>query len=284
MSVSIVIPAFNEARSIPSVLEEIKRVLAEGNSQGEVIVVDDGSSDGTADVIERLGHRVIRHDGNRGYGAAIKTGISHASGEMILITDADGTYPMEAIPRLIEEMKDAEMVVGARVGRKAKIPMIRRLAKWALTMLANYLAETRIPDLNSGFRIFRKHIAENYHNILPSGFSFTGTITLAMHIDGFRVKYLPIEYHGRLGSSKFRPLADTFNYLVLIVRTITFFNPLRVFLPLGFLLFFLGIATGLYSLLALGRLADVTTVVLLVSSVQIFLLGILADVSVRRNR
>jgi hypothetical protein len=153
-----------------------------------------------------------------------------ASHKMILITDADGTYPVKYIPRLLSSLETADMVVGARIGSNVAIPLIRRPAKWVLNKLANYVAGHRIPDLNSGLRAFRKDIARQYFAVLPDQFSFTTTITLAMHCDNYAVQYAPIDYLPRKGKSKIVPW-DAASFAVLILRTATMFRPLRVFLP-----------------------------------------------------
>jgi glycosyltransferase involved in cell wall biosynthesis len=250
-----------------------------------VIVVDDGSRDGTDEVLSRHNNpklRVIRHPTNRGYGAAIKTGMAHSRQPWILITDADGTYPNEHIPEVLAHRDLHEMVVGARIGSVSRIPLIRRPAKWVLGGLASYLSRTPIPDLNSGLRVMRKEIVAKFENILPNQFSFTSTITLAMLSTGYPVKYVPINYMRRAGTSKIRPIADTLGFLKLIIRTITYFDPLRVFLPVAilFLLAAVGVGVGSYSVY--GTVMDVSTVVLFSTGVQLLGLGMLADALNRR--
>jgi len=228
--VSIIIPAFNEHLAVGSVVREVLDTLEANQIPGEVIVVDDGSSDGTGEAAYRAGARVMRHRSNRGYGSALKTGIMAATHNQILITDADGTYPCRYIPEIVAGLETADMVVGARMGKNVAIPMVRRPAKWVLNRLANYVAGFRIPDLNSGMRAFRKNTARQYFAILPDQFSFTTTITLAMHCDNYAVRYLPVDYLPRKGKSKIVPW-DAASFAVLILRTATMFRPLRVFLP-----------------------------------------------------
>ena len=163
----------------------------------------------------------------------------------VVITDSDGTYPNDRIPELAAMMTDWDMVVGARTGDEVRVPLVRRPAKWALNMLANVLVETRIPDLNSGLRVFRREVVLRFLPILPNGFSFTTTITLAMLSEGYRVTFVPIDYYARQGRSKIRPVYDTLNFLQLIVRTVLYFNPLRVFLPLSLFFFGAGLVVGL---------------------------------------
>ena len=229
--VSIIIPAYNEHLGVASVVTDVLNVLDEHSIPGEVIVVDDGSRDGTGDAARRAGARVLRNRSNRGYGATLKTGIMAASHNLILITDADGTYPVQAIPELVANLETADMVVGARMGKNVAIPLVRRPAKWVLNKLANYVTGRRIPDLNSGMRAFRKNIARQYFAILPDQFSFTTTITLAMLCDNYAVHYVPVDYFARKGKSKIVPW-DAASFAVLILRTATMFRPLRVFLPI----------------------------------------------------
>lgn len=285
--VSLVIPAYNEENGIGPVLDELEETLdsLDLDFPVEVIVVDDGSSDKTAEVLashagERI--RAIEHGQNRGYGAALKTGIRHAQYPWILITDADGTYPNEFIPDVLAHRGDYEMVVGARTGEKTHIPLIRRPPKWALRQLASKLSHQHIPDLNSGFRLMRRDIVEGYFNILPNGFSFTTTITLAMFSAGYRVRYVPINYNRREGKSKIRPIADTLNFVKLIVRTIIYFDPLRVFIPVAALFFLSSLGVGFGSFFFADKVMNVTTVVLFITGVQMLALGMLADMLNRR--
>ncbi|HEV3482152.1 MAG TPA: glycosyltransferase family 2 protein [Candidatus Acidoferrales bacterium] len=229
--VSVVIPAYNEESGIPSVVAELRRVLGNYAASIEIIVVDDGSTDSTARAAGLAGARVMRHRSNRGYGAALKTGIAAATHDYVTIIDADGTYPAECVPMLLDELERADMVVGSRVKAGAKIPLIRRPAKWLLNRLANYLTNARIPDLNSGLRVFRRDVAMQYFPILPDQFSWTTTITLAMHCDKYAVAYTPIDYRARKGRSKIVPW-DAGSFLILILRTSMLFRPLRIFFPI----------------------------------------------------
>jgi len=279
---SIVIPTHNEEKAIGAVLDELIEVL-EGQKY-EIIVVDDGSTDKTPKIVQKKDSiKLIQHHYNKGYGAAIKTGIKNATNEVILIIDGDGSYPVKAIPELLKEADKYDMVVGARTGKEVKIQLYRRPAKWFLSKLANYLAETKIPDLNSGMRIFRRKEVERFLNILPNKFSFTTTLTLAYHTTGLLVKYVPINYFKRAGKSKIRPFKDGFNFIMLIFRTITYFNPLKVFLFVGFAFFLAAVFIFLYSALFSGRFMDVTTIVLVVAAIQTIIFGLLADLVVRRS-
>jgi len=273
--VSIVIPAFNEEPAVRRVIGELREVLRPYGVRAEIIVVDDGSTDGTARAASAAGARVIRHRSNRGYGASLKTGIAAARHDIVLITDADGTYPAEHIPDLLAQMDRNDMVVGARVGRKVHIPLVRRPAKWVLNRLANYLTGARIPDLNSGLRVFRKDVVMQYFPILPDQFSFTTTITLAMHCDKYAVSFVPINYRQRQGRSKIVPW-DAGSFLILILRTSMLFRPLRVMLPVVLLCLTYGVAK-----MALDMARDpnisASALLALVSALLILLIGMLGD-------
>lgn len=284
---SIVIPAYNEEKGIGPTLSELKDELRKLKLDVplEVIIVNDGSKDRTAELIEPYLDdllRMVSHTRNQGYGAALKTGIEAARYSWILITDADGTYPNVHIPEVLESRHDFDMIVGARIGAKIHIPLIRRPPKWALRKLAEILSQNEIPDLNSGFRLMRRDVVRRFYNILPNGFSFTTTITLAMFSAGFRVKYVPINYNKREGSSKIRPIYDTINFTKLIIRTIMYFDPLRIFLPIAVLFMGGAFAVGLGTYLFGERIWDTTVVLLFVTGFQMLVLGMLADTMNRR--
>ena len=245
IGVSVVMPAYNEAQMVGPQIEKIREVMDRTNCPYELIVVDDGSIDGTADVVRQHDVVLISKKYNRGYGAALKTGIAAATHEWILIIDADGTYPAESIPQLLEPLPEYDMVVAARIGKSVHIPLIRRPMKWVLGRLANYLAGQPIPDLNSGLRVFRKSLSEKFEHLLPSGFSFTSTITMSLLLNDYRVLYLPIDYHKRVGLSKVRAL-HVYDFLLVILRTAIYFNPLRFFLPFGSLFFIVGLGKLAY--------------------------------------
>lgn len=282
---TVVVPAYNEAEAVPPFLERLKAVLDGCGGTYEVIVVDDGSRDGTGAALATLAGsgwaRVVTHERNRGYGEALKTGIANAAHEDILITDADGTYDPSDIPKLLALADEADMVVGARSGKGAQIPLVRRPAKWILRALANFLLETRIADLNSGLRLFRKAQATPLFAILPPGFSFTTTITLAFLSRGRRVAYVPIGYHRRSGTSKIRPIRDTLNFTALILKTVIYFRPLRVFVPLSLL--FLLSGAGLLAYWAIARHAfSMPGVMLLLTGVNLAAIGAIADLIVNK--
>jgi glycosyltransferase involved in cell wall biosynthesis len=281
MGLSLIVPVYNEAQGVKIVLEKLQRVLETIECPAELIVVDDGSTDGTSDILEHFSNPLIvfRHTRNRGYGAALKTGIRHASYPVVAITDADGTYPNERILELVEKYNEGkfDMIVGTRVGKSAKIPLIRKPAKWFITKLANYLSGTKIPDINSGLRLMTKDVVDKFMYILPNGFSFTSTITLAMLTNGYEVEYVPIDYFQRQGKSKIKPIQDTFNFIQLIIRTVLYFNPLRVFVPLSLFLVACSFVVLFGSWSLLGQVMDVTFGVIIMTAVMVLAIGMLAD-------
>lgn len=280
LALSILIPAYNEEIGIESVLQQLTQILTHLGWVYELLVIDDGSQDNTAALAEsHPGVTVLRHRTNRGYGAALKTGLRHAQHELICITDADGTYPNERLPDLINCLIQtrSDMVVGARTGQRVAIPLLRRPAKWVIGRLANFVAGESIPDINSGLRVFRREAALQMFNMFPDGFSFTTTITLAMLTNGYMVDYLPINYHARVGQSKIRPVRDTLNFVQLILRMALYFAPLKIFLPLSGLIGLSAIVWGIFSALVLGRLADVSTLVVTMAAVQVAVVGLLAE-------
>ena len=274
-TVSIVIPAYNEEGAVRSVVMEIERTLRQQGITPEIIVVDDGSQDRTAQSAASAGARVLRHRSNRGYGAALKTGIASASNEYVVITDADGTYPARYIPQLLAELKRADMVVGARIGTSVKIPLVRRPAKAALNFVANYMTRAKIPDLNSGLRAFRRDMVMQYFPILPDQFSWTTTITLAMLCDKYAVSYLPIDYLPRKGKSKIVPW-DAGSFFILILRTVMLFRPLRVFFPIVLLALVAGL-TKMGIDLSHQPNISASAQLALMSALLILLIGMLGD-------
>jgi glycosyltransferase involved in cell wall biosynthesis len=269
--VSIVIPAYNEENSIGKILGELQSL----DVCSEILVIDDGSADRTAEVAESYKVRVIRHPVNKGYGAALKTGFRNAKEDQILLMDADGQHKVQDIARLMEYSGSYDMVVGART-RKSKITLNRRLAQWVMKVTADYLSGQDIPDLNSGFRIIKKEPVLEYMHILPNGFSFTTTITLAMLMGGYDVKYIPIETETRIGKSKIRAFRDGTNFILLILRTVSLFNPLKVFLPVAVVLMVLGLADLVYEVIYHFNVSS-ASILLITSSIIIFLFGLLAD-------
>jgi len=244
-AITIIVPAFNEENGIKSVLSELVKCLIDSDLEHEVIVVNDGSCDNTGSIASSIsGVKIIEHKKNRGYGASLKTGIRHAKYDIICITDADGTYPNKRIPELLEYLIDGDfdMVVGARKLKDSSL--IRRPAKWTIRKLAEHMTDETIPDFNSGLRLFKKNIAKTFFGLLPNGFSFTTTITLAMLNNGYLVGFVPINYFQRIGDSKIHPIKDTYNFVILVLRISLYFRPLKIFIPMSLLLLLLSVLWG----------------------------------------
>ena len=281
LNVSIVIPVFNEEQVVINTIESIISIMEKTQFNYDIIVVNDGSTDKTKNIISSYIKKGLKnvffidHENNLGYGAALKTGIKESNKDIIVITDADGTYPNEKIPLLLNYILEYDMVVGARIGKNVKIPLIRRPAKWMINVLANYLTSYKIPDLNSGLRVMKKKLIKKYINYLPDGFSFTTTITLSLLTNKYKIKYLPIDYMKRKGKSKIRPIRDTLNFIQLIIRTVTYFNPLNIFLPFSLFFFIPGLVFLIRDLINYN-IAQ-TTILMLVSGSIILSIGMLAD-------
>ena len=284
-NLSIIIPVYNEEKAIAETVKYFKTLLEE-NPGIEIIFIDDGSTDNTRQILESIKDdqiKVITHDKNKGYGAAIKQGVKISSYEHIAITDADGSYPHEKIYELYEKLhaEKADMSIGARVGKKVKIGIFRRLPKFVLRKLAEYLSEEEIPDLNSGMRIIKKEMILKSFKYLPKGFSFTTTLTLSLLANNQKIIYCPIDYYKRKGKSKIKPIRDTLNFLQLIIRTVMFFNPLKVFLPLSGFFIILSFLVLIISYLK-GRVMDITTILLFITGLHLLAIGLLADLIDKR--
>lgn len=285
---SIIIPAFNEEDGITDTVKTIKNIFEKCQFNIEVIFVNDGSTDTTLKKLNELSDsnkffKIINHNKNNGYGASLKTGISASKFDYVAITDADETYPNHKIIDFYHKAveNNLDMIVGARIGANVKIPLIRKPAKWFLNKLANYLSDQNIPDLNSGLRVMKKDSVLKYFKILPQGFSFTTTITLAMLTNNHKVVYDKIEYFFRAGSSKIRPIYDTLNFFQLIIRTILFFQPLKIFLPLSLIMIITGIIMILYRIF-FGEVFGVISTVIFIGAIQTLAIGMLADLINRK--
>jgi glycosyltransferase involved in cell wall biosynthesis len=292
--VSVILPAFNEEGAVAQEVEKIQRVLRSHGVVHELIVVDDGSQDRTGERAREAGARVLQHLENRGYGAAIKTGIGAARYDTIVISDADGTYPADEIPTLLDKLETADMAVGARTGGEVHIPLARRPAKWILTWVATRVAGRSIPDLNSGLRAFRRECVQQYLTILSNRFSFTSTVTLALLADDYRVVYHPINYYVRVGRSKITPW-HFMDFMMLVLRMAVLFQPLKVFLPLAAMSGLLGLLKTLYDMVTFFPRTATTgwsflylpvlstsAILLLLVALQLLLVGLVADGVLRR--
>lgn len=285
VEVTIVIPAFNEEKALAKDIQALRAAMEATGRPYEILVVDDGSSDATAEVAVENGARLLRHYSNRGGGAARKTGIRAARAEIVVVIDGDNTYPPHQVPALLEYMNRCDMVVGDRTVEMGTQRALRTFAKRLIRWLASYLTRKKIYDLNSGMRAFRKETAMLYFNILPEGHSWVSTITIAYLASGLTVKYHPIEYYKRTGSSTFRPIADTAAFIGLVFRTVMFFKPLRFFNPVVAALAAAGVYKTIWIDKALGpnRISE-SSMILLLGALILFALGVLAELQVRLNR
>ena len=282
--VSIVLPIYNEEAAIGDDLDLIKQTMDATGRPYEIIVVNDGSTDRTVEIVSsRSGVRLIHHEQNRGTGAARTTGIKAAQGDIIIMTDGDGTYPNQDMPKLLQSMEQCDMVIGARTQEQGTLKWLRTPTKWFIRRLAAYLTETKIPDLNSGMRAFKKDIALKYLNILPNTHSWVSTITIAFLSDGYSVEYVPIDYHRRKGRSKFHPIKDTYNYITLVVRAVMYFNPLKVFLPLSLFLFAIGGVKLIRDVIIYYFHVPTSTVLIMLTAVQLGAMGLLADLIAKKG-
>jgi glycosyltransferase involved in cell wall biosynthesis len=279
-ALSIIIPAYNEEQGLDRALGRLMPIAREKG--WEVVVIDDGSTDGTGNVATRHGARLVSHPDNKGYGASLKTGIRNASHELVLMMDSDGQHDASQIEMLLAHADRYDMVVGAR----KKMVGMRAPGKKLLSLVANYLSDVKIPDLNSGIRVFKKSTIRSFLHFCPNGFSFTTTITLAYLREGYSVKYVPIDVEKRIGrASTVGFLKDGYKAFLLIIRVIVLFNPLKVFMPAALVLFTLGVAFTIYGIIVFGRAPNMGVLTIL-SSIILFFMGILADQisAIRRER
>jgi glycosyltransferase involved in cell wall biosynthesis len=283
--VSIVIPVYNEEEAIGDDLDTIIATMEGSGYTYELIVVDDGSTDRTADIARAKGVKVIQHPVNRGTGAARRTGIVQAQGEVIVMTDGDGTYPNQDIPRLLEYLPAFDQVVGARTSEQGTFRFLRAPAKWFIRKLACYLTGMDIPDLNSGLRAFKREVMLKFLYLIPDGFSCVSTMTLAFLCNGYTIKYVPVDYYKRIGRSKFHPINDTYNYLLTVVRMVMYFNPLKVFLPASLFLTLIGTVKLIRDMLVYRNLyVPGVTIMIVLTAIQVTAIGLLADLIVRKSR
>ena len=279
MNVSVVIPAFNEKDAIGSTVDAVLKILEKsGAKETEIIVVDDGSTDGTGDIAREHGARVIRNLQNQGYGRSLKNGIAAARYDTIVIPDADGTYPVNRIPDLLAIYSQGyHMVVAARTGKHYresifKMPL-RRILKW----LVEFTAGRDVPDINSGLRVFGKNTVKKFVPRLCDTFSFTTSLTLAYMMNSLYVEYLPIEYYARVGKTKVRLLKDSLRTLQYIVQAILYYDPLKIFLVMSGASILFSIAC-----FAMTLMFGLTSTFLLgvggiLLAILIFAIGLLAD-------
>jgi glycosyltransferase involved in cell wall biosynthesis len=285
LDVSIILPVYNEAEHLVQEVSRVRVAMDASPYSYEIIVINDGSSDNSAEVASRIeGIRFINFLQNRGSGSARKAGTQAARGRVTVWTDVDMTYPNDTIPQLVKELDGYDQVVGARTTEEGTVKALRVPAKWFIRKLASFLAGTKIPDLNSGFRAFRTDVARQYINQLPVGFSCVTTITMTFLAHGYSVKYVPIEYAKRAGESKFHWYKDTRRYATQVVRMILSYNPLRIFMPIGLGLIAIGVVKLIVDLVNLNMHVAADTLLILFAAFQVIAIGLLADLVTRATR
>ena len=285
LDVSVVLPCYNERDHVELEVKRIRTALTAAGLRHELVCVDDGSTDGTREVLQAIdGIRTILLPRNQGSGTARRIGTQQAKGRVVVWTDADLTYPNERIPELVAQLDETyDQVVGARKSEAGSYRLLRVPAKWAIRRLAAYLTSTDIPDLNSGLRAFKRTVAEPYLRLLPPGFSCVTTITLAFLSNGHPVKYVPVDYFKRAGRSKFHPFRDAYNYLLQVLRMVMYFNPLRVLMPVALALLATTAAKLAYDLVVHHLRVTGSTVLVGLAAFNIIAIALLADLVVHRS-
>jgi glycosyltransferase involved in cell wall biosynthesis len=280
LRISIVIPAYNEECSIGSVLEQFNELR-----EIEIIVVDDGSEDKTYDCAVEKGVRVFRHPYNKGYGAALKTGIRRSTGDVICFFDADNQHRVDDLREMLKFIGEYDSVIAMRTS-ESHVSTLRKPGKKILSFVANYLSNHRIPDLNCGLRAFKREILERIFHILPDGFSFSTTSTIAMYKMGYTIKWVPVTTLPRIGKSTVRQLKHGSETLILITRLIALFDPLKVFLPISVFLVGIGVIYQIALIFLKGFHIVGGAILTILAGILIFFFGILADQisELRRNR
>ena len=271
-AVSIVIPVFNEAESLPELLNKIRALEI---AHAEILVIDDGSDDGSAEIAFNAGAHVVRHPYNIGNGAAVKSGIRAAQGRILVLMDGDGQHRPEDIPKLLAEAEGYHMIVGERA-KGSKCRFHRNAANIVYNLLASYVTCFKVKDLTSGFRVLSRRDALRFIDLLPNTFSYPTTLTLAFLRSGLTVKYVPIQSLYRAGQSKITLLSDGIRFLLIITKIATLFSPFRIFLPVSMFFFFAGITNYIHTYLTEHRFTNMS-VFLLTTAVIIFMLGLISE-------
>ncbi len=272
VDISVILPVFNEAANLGPVLDQLDSLKL---ADVEVIVVDDGSTDGTSGVAEKKGVRLVRHPYNIGNGAAVKSGIRSAKGKWLVFMDGDGQHRPEDISALLAESERYHMVVGAR-GKGSRLRFHRYVANLLYNALASYVTKFKVHDLTSGFRVLRRRDAQRFIHMLPNTFSYPSTLTLAFLRSGLTVKYVPIQTLYRSGQSKISLISDGIRFLLIITKIATLFSPFRIFVPVSAFFFFSGIGNYVYTYVTQGRFTNMS-VFLLTAAVIIFMLGLVSE-------
>ena len=283
--VSVVLPVYNEIEHLDEELDRIRGVFEASRYSFEIIVVDDSSTDGSLERLREIPWiRLIAFRSNRGPGAARKIGTEAARGEIVLWSDVDMSYPNDLLPELVEALDGYDQVVGARTTEEGTHKFARVPAKWFIRRLAEWLSNSEIPDLNSGFRAFRKDVADQFLHLLPNGFSHVTTLTMAFLANGYSVGYVDIPYGQRSGKSKFKFVADTRLYLQQVTRMVMMWNPLRVFMPFATGLFLIGLGKVVFDLFDKNFRIGTNTLLVMVAAGMIFVVALLADLVVQVTR
>ena len=283
--VSIVLPVFNESGHIELEVKRIQKAMDSSGLSYELILVDDGSTDGSAEIASHLDRvDVIRFATNHGSGSARKYGTMKAKAEIVVWTDADMTYPNDRIPELVEALKGHDQVVGARTSEEGTARLVRTPVKWLIRKLASYLSRSDITDLNSGFRVFRRDVADQFLYLLPRGFSCVTTMTMAFLSNGYSIRYVPIDYAARSGKSKFNWWKDTQRYMLQVIRMVLMHEPIRFFGPPAALLGLVGVGKLVFDMFDKDFRVGTNTIVLLGLAIALAGVGLVADLMVQLNK
>lgn len=281
-SISIIVPCYNESlKVLNDTVTVISKTLDKKGLDFEIIIVNDGSNEGFEASDLHVPVKVITHLANKGYGASLKTGIKNAQYDWIGITDADGTYPNHLFGELIDKAEGMDMVIGAR--KWEDISWTRKVPKRILTSFASFLSGQKIPDLNSGMRIFKKELAVQFWNLLPKGFSFTSTITLGALTNDHEVAFYEINYFKRIGKSSISPIQDTIVFFTLVTRLALYFNPKKVFVPMSLVFMLFAILRGIRDYQLVGSLGGLC-LILFFFSFQFFFFGLIAEIINKTRR
>jgi glycosyltransferase involved in cell wall biosynthesis len=289
LDVTVVLPCYNEQNHVVAEIRRITEALDASSLRYELLVIDDKSTDLTLETVQQaqalFPHlRVMPFHRNSGSGTARRVGTHQARGDIVVWTDADMTYPNERIPEFVELLaKDPtiDQVVGARTSEQGTHKVLRVPAKWFIRKFAERLSGARIPDLNSGFRAFRRDVALPYLRLLPTGFSCVTTITMAFLHNGHDIRYVPIDYAKRAGSSKFHFVSDAYRYILQVLRMVMYFSPLRVLMPAALWLVLIGLGKAVYDVAVHPVRISNNTLVLFMSGMIIGAVALLADLIVK---
>lgn len=288
LAVTVIVPVYNEESTVASDVEDIARALAGPEFDPvEILVIDDGSTDRSAELARGAGATVITHPVNLGQGAAIKTGITKSQGDFIAIIDGDGTYPTEDLPKLLRFSAQSgyEQVIGDRQSEQGSLRLLRVAVKRMLRIFATFLSGQTVGDLNSGMRVLTKDAANRYLSLIPDGFSNSTTLTLASLSHRGRIAFIPINYRARvIGASKFRPVGDTYNMILTVVRMVMYVDPLRVLLPVALVFLVGGVGKAVSDVIRFDLHITTSSVLLMMTAIQIGAIALIADPIVRRTR